>query len=209
MENIDHLDDNNIDTFNDISETRDINNINNNNGELIYQNNNSLTQQKLINDIEDINERFIDLDIFEIENKNLKKELLIEKKKNRKIPPNNIKIYENSINQGKILLEDVKKKNAKLREIIDDLESKNKSLNYQLIEVNQKLKKYENDSEQKNITDNKNESNGKNDKESSEITKLENKIDEYEILISKMKFDKKTLEDKIENLIKEHKLKKI
>jgi hypothetical protein len=34
---------------------------------------------------------------------------------------------------------------------------------------------------------------------------LKNKIDEYEILISKMKFDKKTLEDKIENIIKDHK----
>jgi hypothetical protein len=37
---------------------------------------------------------------------------------------------------------------------------------------------------------------------------LKNKIDEYEILISKMKFDKKTLEEKLENIIKEHKSEK-
>jgi chromosome segregation ATPase len=180
--------------------------------EIHYQNKNSLTQQKLINNIENINEHFIDLEekfkSIEIENKNLKKELANEKKKNRNIPPNNFKIYENSINQGKILLEDVKKKNAKLQEKINDLESKNKSLNYQLIEANQKLKKYENDSKQ-NINDNKNENNGKNDKDNTnEITKLKNKIDEYEILISKMKFDKKSLEEKIENIIKEHKSEK-
>ena len=215
---------NNLNNMNDVNispniiKNMNMNNINDEfmgsdgQGELEYQSSNSLTQQKLINNIEDINEHFMDLEqrfnSIEIENKNLKKELSNEKKKNLKIPPNNIKIYENSINQGKILLEDVKKKNAKLIEKINDLESKNKSLNYQLIEVNQKLKKYENDSK-KNANDNTKENNGKNDKDSAnEITKLKNKIDEYEILISKMKFDKKALEEKIENIKKEHKSEK-
>jgi hypothetical protein len=58
-------------------------------------------------------------------------------------------------------------------------------LNYQLIEFNQKLKKYENDLK-KNMNVNDNENNGIN-----EIIKLENKIEKYEILISKLKFDKK------------------
>jgi chromosome segregation ATPase len=216
MRNINNFE--NIEDMNEIGNLKNMNNINpeymgsDGQEEMDYQNNNSLTQQKLINNIEDINEHFIDLEqkfnSIEIENKNLKKELANEKKKNRNIPPNNFKIYENSINQGKILLEDVKKKNAKLQEKINDLESKNKSLNYQLIEANQKLKKYENDSKQ-NINDNKNENNGKNDKDNTnEITKLKNKIDEYEILISKMKFDKKSLEEKIENIIKEHKSEK-
>jgi hypothetical protein len=99
-------------------------------GEMNYQNNNLLTQQKLMNNIEDINEHFIDLEqkfkSIEIENKNLKKELANEKQKNRKIVPNNKNIYENSIIQGKIILEDIKKKNDKLIEKIKDLELKKK-----------------------------------------------------------------------------------
>ena len=176
-------------------------------GEMNYQNNNSITLQKIMNDIEDINEHFIDLEqrfkSIEIVNKNLQKELANEKQKNRKIVPNNKNIYENSIIQGKIILEDIKKKNDKLIEKIKDLESKNKSLNYQLIEANQKLKKYENDLK-KNMNVNDNENNGKKDKDINEIIKLENKIEEYEILISKLKFDKKALEEKIENIINDH-----
>ena len=177
-------------------------------GEINYQNNNSLTQQKLMNNIEDINEHFIDLEqkfkSIEIENKNLKKELENEKKKNRRIAPNNKNIYENSIIQGKIIIENVKKKNDKLIEKINDLESKNKLLNYQLIEANQKIKKYENDSK-KNINVNENVNNSKKDKDMNEIIKLGNKIDEYEIVISKLKFDKKALEEKIENIINDNK----
>jgi hypothetical protein len=52
---------------------------------------------------------------------------------------------------------------------------------------------------------NENENNGKKDKDINEIIKLRNKIDEYEILISKLKFDKKALEEKIENIINDHK----
>ena len=76
-------------------------------------------------------------------------------------------------------------------------------MNYQLIEFNQKLKKYENDLK-KNMNVNDNENNGKKDKDINEIIKLENKIEEYEILISKLKFDKKALEEKIENIINDH-----
>ena len=99
-------------------------------GEMNYQNNNSITLQKIMNDIEDINEHFIDLEqrfkSIEIVNKNLQKELANEKRKNRKFVPNNKNIYENSMIQGKIILEDIKKKNDKLIEKIKDLELKKK-----------------------------------------------------------------------------------
>jgi ribosomal protein L36 len=222
FENVEDMNEfSNINIMNDINFMKNKNTLKNNNinnmndgfiesdgqEEIHYQNKNSLTQQKLINNIENINEHFIDLEekfkSIEIENKNLKKELANEKIKNRKIAPNNKNIYENSIIQGKIIIEDVKKKNNKLIEKINDLESKNKSLNYQLIEANQKIKKYENDSKQK-MNVNENENNGKKDKDINEIIKLRNKIDEYEILISKLKFDKKALEEKIENIINDH-----
>ena len=105
------------------------------------------------------------------------------------------------------MINNIKKKNDKLIEKIKDIEQKNKSLNYQLFEVNQKLRKYENDLK-KNMNVNDNENNGKKEKDINEIIKLENKIEKYEILISKLTFDKRVLEEKIENIINDPKMKK-
>ena len=116
-----------------------------------------------------------------------------------------MKIYisrnlQNTINQGKILLDSTKKKNAK---IIKDLEIKNESLNTLLIQANQKTKRLEEDLKQALNKDNNNGNN--NEEKENEVTKLKNKIDEYEINISKLNLDNKNLMEKIENMKKEQK----
>ena len=169
-------------------------------------NNDDLNNRELM--INDINEHFMDLQQrFEYlgnENKQLKRQLAIEKNKNKKIPPNKLKILENSINQGKILLDKTKKKNA---ELIKDYETKKDELNLQLIEANQKIKRLEEDLNQ---AKNNNSNNGNNNEDSlNEINKLKNKIDEYEINISKLNLENKNLIEKIDKIKKDFKDEKI
>ena len=117
---------------------------------------------------------------------------LIIQNNNKKEP--NIELMENSIKQGSILLTDNKKKNEILKKKIFELENKNKELNYKLIEINQKLKKFQNSDNNQNINMNNNE----------EINRLNNIIDENEVKISKLEFDKKTLEQRLDECQKFH-----
>jgi len=111
---------------------------------------------------------------------------------NQKEP--NIELMENSIKQGSILLIDNKKQNEILKKKIFELENKNKELNYKLIELNQKLKKFQNSDNNQNVNMNNNE----------EINRLNNIIDENEVKISKLEFDKKTLEQRLYECQKSH-----
>ena len=51
-----------------------------------------------------------------------------------------LNLMENSVKQGKILLNNTKKDNDNLKKRIIELEKKEKELNYKLIESNQKIK---------------------------------------------------------------------
>ena len=106
----------------------------------------------------------------------------------------NYKIIENSVKQGTILLDDVKRKNFNLSQRIKILEKENQKLNYKLIEVNQKLKRFQ--SNKNNINNNKDIN--------SIIAKLNSRIDESDIIISKLKFDKCVLETKLSEEKKYH-----
>jgi len=106
----------------------------------------------------------------------------------------NYKIIENSVKQGTILLDDVKRKNFNLSQRIKILEKENQKLNYKLIEVNQKLKRFQ--SNKNNINNNKDIN--------SIIAKLNSRIDESDIIISKLKFDKSVLETKLSEEKKYH-----
>ena len=66
----------------------------------------------------------------------------------------NYHIMENSVNQGKILLNNCKKSNENLKKKIFDLEKNEKELNYKLIESNQKIKSLYNNINTKQIQNN-------------------------------------------------------
>ena len=184
--NIDNNFDNNIDNnFGNINELNE-DNINYNNDVNQYNTNN--------NDFGDINDiESMKLYIINLENKcsALEKENKMLKQNNNP----NYGIIENSIKQGTILLDDVKRKNFNLNKKIKILEKQNQELNYKLIETNQKLKKFQNNKIQ-NFSNNKNIN--------SNILNLNNKIDECEIMISKLKLDKKLLENKLAEERKNH-----
>ena len=132
------------------------------------------------------------------ENKSLKVSSQINKRKDP-----NYEIIENSIKQGTILLDDVKRKNFYLNKKIKILENKNKQLNYQLIETMQKLKRAENDLKNPLLQKINQNINSKNislniSEIKTNFTKFNNKLDENDIIISKLKFDKKALEMKLE-----------
>ena len=126
---------------------------------------------------------------------NQKLKMIIQKngQKKNNMEPNN-ELMENSIKQGTILLNDNKKKNENLKQKIIELEKNNKDLNFKLIESNQKLKRLQSTINNKNINLNSNE----------EINKLNNIIDQNEIKISQLELDKKGLEQKLEEIQKNH-----
>lgn len=95
-------------------------------------------------------------------------------------------VMENSINQGTILLDNLKKQNENLTLKINELEKINQQLNYELIELKQRNK---NSAEKKNSQE-------KNDKSNDQI-------DKYEVEISKLTLDKKLLLNKLENIEKD------
>ena len=200
--------------MNDINNMNDMNNINNN---MINNNENNVENQQLMEHIEEINGRFFDLEkefkFLEKENKELKRQLQYEKMKNREMKPNDFLIYDNTLKQGKLFLEDQKKKNAELKKIINDLEEQKKASDYKLIEANQKIKRLENDF---NIINNNNNNNQKeenknnsndnnNNNNDNEIINLKNKIDEYEIANSKLVLDNENLKKKMDSIEKEYK----
>ena len=200
--------------INDINNMNDMNNINNN---MINNNENNVENQQLMEHIEEINGRFFDLEkefkFLEKENKELKRQLQYEKMKNREMKPNDFLIYDNTLKQGKLFLEDQKKKNAELKKIINDLEEQKKASDYKLIEANQKIKRLENDF---NIINNNNNNNQKeenknnsndnnNNNNDNEIINLKNKIDEYEIANSKLVLDNENLKKKMDSIEKEYK----
>ena len=194
---------------NDYNELNDIklinNNINNiNNFNTNY--NNFIDKINNINDLESLKIYIINLgqkcNYLQKENKKLKMQNVSKiNSTNGKNP--NYDIIENSIRQGTILLDDVKSKNNNLNKKIKILENKNKKLNYKLIEISQKLKRIQNDQKNpllqkinKNINSNNNKLNMIEIQ--TNFSKLNNKIDETDIIISKLKFDKKTLQLKLE-----------
>ena len=198
---------NNTNNFNNINEINELD-INNTNNMNIIDNFNNKNNMNMMNNFNNVNEiDSLKLYIINLEQKcnqlqNENKLLKINLKKtqskinNRKDP--NYEIVENSIRQGTILLEDVKRKNYNLKKKIKSLENQNQQLNYKLIETNQKLKRLINDKNNP-ILQNINQNNNNNLMEiKTKLSKLNNKIDESDIIISKLKFDKKTLEMKLE-----------
>jgi chromosome segregation ATPase len=184
-----------------------MNDMNNN---MINNNENNVENQQLMEHIEEINGRFFDLEkefkFLEKQNKELKRQLQYEKMKNREMKPNDFLIYDNTLKQGKLFLEDQKKKNVELKKIINDLEEQKKASDYKLIEANQKIKRLEKDFNiiNSNNNNNKKEENN-NDNNDNEITNLKNKIDEYEIANSKLVLDNENLKKKMESQEKEYK----
>lgn len=85
------------------------------------------------------------------------------------------------MNQGNILIEDFKRKNINLHSKIDDLESKNKSLNYQLIEANIKIKQLEDELKQKTNDSNVHNDIGMN-KDNNSLNEIENLKKKYMIM---------------------------
>ena len=195
---------------NEINEINDLNEIDimqNNNLNYLNRNNNNNNKKRinLLNqniDIESLKLLIINLQnkINFLQNQNQQLKLNSQNRiniDNRKDP--NYDIIENSIKQGTILLDDVKRKNYNLNKRIQNLEIQNQQLNYQLIETNQKLSRMVKDQQNININNNLNSNNI-----NATITKLNSKIDENEIIISKLKFDKKNLQMKLDEANKSH-----
>ena len=173
-----------LDDMNNINEFNEINMNNNDNIK-------NFNDKKKLDDIESLKLYII----------NLEKKCSFLEKENEMIKLNkesdpNYSIVENSLKQGTILLEDVKRKNFNLNKKIKILEKKNQELNYKLIEANQKIKRFQSNNKNNNINTNKNIN--------SILMKLNKKVDESEILISKLKFDKKLLETKLSEDKKYH-----
>ena len=215
-----NIDENNINDGNndDYNNNFDTYNILNDNGEENYlyenENENNLISEEgeeinnnYFNNINDFNQEntnnqeLNDINSLKIYIVNLEKKCSELEKENKKLKskqdPNYI-IVENSIKQGTILLEDVKRKNYNLNQKIKTLEKQNLDLNYKIIELNQKLKRCQNNTRTNNIIHNTNKD------MNSIILKLNNKIDESEIIISKLKFEKKLLEKKLSEDKKYH-----
>ena len=141
-------------------------------------NNYQIKNQQLLENIRDINQRFGDLEkdfkSLEKENKQLKEQLYYEKIKNI------------------------------LKNKIEELEADKNSLQYKLIEANQRIKRLQSDYNINSKEENK-EQNNKNDKDkNNEITTLKNKLDEFEIANSKLNLDYSNLQKKMENMKKEY-----
>ena len=200
----------------------DLNYMNNNNinlnedyfkNEGLEVNENEINELNIINNIRDINIKIVGIEKkfkkVEEENKNLKQQLEYETIENRNIASNKVQIYENCLKQGKLLMDDFKNKNAKLYSKINDLESKNDSLNYQLIEANKRIKQLE-DELKKNINDNNDHNDNRKNKDNNvlnEVEVLKKKVYDNEVIISKLNYDKRKLEEKIENINFEYKKK--
>ena len=204
-EEFNHIEENNN------SEYEEDNNLNNQEEEDLIDNNEFNNEVDDMNQLNAINannknmNKYNDDNINDIETLklyiiNLEKKCAALEQENKMIKLNkendpNYGIVENSIKQGTILLDDVKRKNFNLNKKIKILEQQNLELNYKLIEANQKLKRFQN---------NKNFIYNNNKDINSIIVKLNNKVDENEIMISKLKFDKKILENKLSEDKKYH-----
>ena len=198
---------NNNNEINKINDLNEIDIMQNNNLNYLNRNNNNNNKKRinLLNqniDIESLKLLIINLQnkINFLQNQNQQLKLNSQNRiniDNRKDP--NYDIIENSIKQGTILLDDVKRKNYNLNKRIQNLEIQNQQLNYQLIETNQKLSRMVKDQQNININSSSNSSNI-----NAIIKKLNSKIDENEIIISKLKFDKKNLQMKLDEANKSH-----
>ena len=178
-ENDEELNNNNINTFDNMNEFSE--------GNINYNDNNNINQFTDSNFGDNNNIESMKLYIINLENKcsALEKENKMMKSKNNP----NYGIIENSIKQGTILLDDVKRKNFNLNKKIKILEKQNQELNYKLIEANQKLKKFQK---------NKIENFSNNQNTNSIILNLNNKIDENKkILENKLSEEKKNHENEI------------
>ena len=170
------------------------------------ENENEVSKLSIINNIKDINKKFFGLETkfkkVKEENQNLKIQLELEKNKNGNITLNKAQIYQNCLKQGNKLIDDIKSKNSKLHSQIDDLESENDSLNYQLIEANKKIKFLEDKLKQTINNSNVNNNIGinKDNNALNEIELMKKKIYDNELTISKLIYDKKKLEKKMENM---------
>ena len=185
---------NNFQNENNNSEYEEDNNLNNQEEEDLINNNEFSNEFEDMNQLHAINEnknninQYNDNNVNNIETLklyiiNLEKKCAALEQENKMIKLNkendpNYGIVENTIKQGTILLDDVKRKNFNLNKKIKILEQQNQELNYKLIEANQKLKRFQN---------NKNFIYNNNKDINSIIVKLNNKVDENEIMISKLK----------------------
>ena len=180
--------------------------LNDNNNYNIYFDDINEFDENIINNNDNINnynknQKIDDIESLKLYILNLEKKCSFLEKENEMIKLNkesdpNYSIVENSLKQGTILLEDVKRKNFNLNKKIKILENENQELNYKLIEANQKIKRFQTNIKNNNIHTNKNLN--------SILIKLNKKVDESEILISKLKFDKKLLETKLSENKKYH-----
>lgn len=198
----------NEDKNNSFSQGEEYNDDNNNNYNIHLDNMNNINELNEINmnnndNLKNFNEnkKLDDIESLKLYIINLEKKCSFLEKENEMIKLNkesdpNYSIVENSLKQGTILLEDVKRKNFNLNKKIKILEKENQELNYKLIEANQKIKRFQINNKNNNINTNKNIN--------SILVKLNKKVDESEILISKLKFDKKLLETKLSEDKKYH-----
>ena len=105
-----------------------------------------------------------------------------------------LNLMENSVKQGKILLNNTKKDNDNLKKRIIELEKKEKELNYKLIESNQKIK---------SLSENINELNAKkntNINPNEQIFQLKEIINQKEILIAKLNLDNNNFKKKFSEI---------
>ena len=170
--------------------------------------NNAINQQMLLQYVNEINQKFSQLErdfkYVEKQNQQLRNKLKYEQQKNKDLKPNDIMVYENYINQGKVLLNDIKKKNSELKSHIKELEKQKNTLDYKLIEANQRIKRLELDFNVNNKEENKSENKDNSKNENNELIQLKNKLDEFEISNSKLTLDNTNLKKKIEKMEQEH-----
>ena len=157
-----------------------------------FQEENYSEMKKYIQDLESSYQNI------QIENEDLKKKITnLEKEK--LILSNNLEQKDISLSELTQILENLKRKETENDSKLIELEKKNEELNYKILELNQKNKSLI--SIKETLTQNPNLLNQKN---TSQILELNEKLDESEISKQKIEFDKKMLQNKINNIKEEY-----
>ena len=157
-----------------------------------FQEENYSEMKKYIQDLESSNQNI------QIEKKKIKKKITnLEKEK--LILSNNLEQKDISLSELTQILENLKRKETENDSKLIELEKKNEELNYKILELNQKNKSLI--SIKETLTQNPNLLNQKN---TSQILELNEKLDESEISKQKIEFDKIMLQNKINNIKEEY-----
>ena len=157
-----------------------------------FQEENYSEMKKYIQDLESSYQNI------QIENEDLKKKITnLEKEK--LILSNNLEQKDISLSELTQILENLKRKETENDSKLIELEKKNEELNYKILELNQKNKSLI--SIKETLTQNPNLLNQKN---TSQILELNEKLDESEISKQKIEFDKIMLQNKINNIKEEY-----